>query len=197
VLATTDTPGQNPLPGARSEHDLLTGWFPDQTRTVLADTDATRRNLLDHLDGHRWLHASCHGDQALSAPTTGGLLPYDWNTTGLVTVTDLTAPGHTGGEFAFLSACKTAIGGTINVDEAITVASAMQHAGWRHVIGTLWSVWDTSAATITADLYPQLLRHGSLSTHNAAGALHRTTRALRDTSPDHPTTWAPFIHTGP
>lgn len=49
------------------------------------------------------------------------------------------------GEFAFLSACKTAVGGVQTPDEAITLAAALQYTGWRHVIGTLWTVWDQSA----------------------------------------------------
>jgi hypothetical protein len=197
IVTIPDTPGQNQLPGTTTEQDLLATWFPDPARTVLAGTDATRRNILDHLDRHRWLHASCHGTQNLANPATGGLLPHDWDTAGLVTVTDLTNPDHTGGDFAFLSACKTATGGVTTLDEAISVATAMQHAGWRHVIGTLWSVWDDSAATITTGLYPQLLHNGNLDTRTAANALHHTTRTLRDTNPNRPSTWAPFIHTGP
>jgi CHAT domain len=75
----------------------------------------------------------------------GVLLPYDWDTAGHVGVTDMTAGFHAG-EFAFLSACQTATGGLANSDEAINLAAALQYAGWRHVIGTLWSIWDTSAA---------------------------------------------------
>ena len=197
IIALPDTPGQNTLPGATAERDLLTARFAPETRTVLTGSDATRHTVLTHLGRHRWLHASCHGTQNLTDPSTGGLVPYDWNTAGLITVTDLTSPEHTGGEFAFLSACKTATGGVTNLDEAITVAAAMQHAGWRHVIGTLWSVWDDSATTVAENIYPPLLRHGALDPSFTALALHRAIHRLRDTSRDQPSTWAPFIHTGP
>ena len=197
IIALPDTPGQKPLPGATAERDLLTAQFTPETRTVLTGSDATRHTVLTHLGRHRWLHASCHGTQDLTDPTTGGLLPYDWNTAGLITVTDLTSPSHTGGEFAFLSACKTATGSVTNLDEAITVAAAMQHAGWRHVIGTLWSVWDDSATAVTSGVYTQLLRHRHLDPSAAAHALHHTIRKLRDRDPMRPSTWAPFIHTGP
>lgn len=73
----------------------------------------------------------------------------------------------------------------------------MQHAGRRHVIGTLWRVWDEAATTITTGLYPQLLHNGRLDTHATAHAIHHTTRALRDADPARPSTWAPFIHIGP
>jgi hypothetical protein len=197
IIALPDTPKQTPLPGATAERDLLTTTFTPDTCTVLTDQDATRRTVLTHLGGHRWLHASCHGTQNLADPATGGLLPHDWNTSGLITVTDLTRTDHTGGEFAFLSACKTATGGVTNLDEAITTASALHHAGWRHVIGTLWSVWDHSATTVTHHLYPQLLHNDGLDPTHTAHALHHTIRAFRDTNRERPSTWAPFIHTGP
>jgi CHAT domain-containing protein/tetratricopeptide (TPR) repeat protein len=197
VIALPETPGQNRLPGAATERDLLTSRFTRRTRTVLTGAAATRRNVLTHLGAHRWLHASCHGTQDLIDPTAGGLLPHDWNTAGLITVTDLTSPDHTGGEFAFLSACKTATGSITNVDEAINVATAMQHAGWRHVVGTVWSVWDSAAAAVTQHLYAQLLHDGRLDPRTTAHALHHAIRALRDTNRDHPSTWAPFIHAGP
>jgi hypothetical protein len=40
------------------------------------------------------------------------------------------------GEFTFLSACKSSLGGVVNADEAITLTSALHFSGWRHVIGT-------------------------------------------------------------
>ena len=197
IIAVPNTPEQYLRPGATTEQDLLTAQFVPARRTILTDTDATRSAVLGELSRHRWLHASCHGTQNPANPAAGGLLPYDWNTAGLISVTDLTRPEHTGGEFAFLSACKTATGGVTNLDEAITVAAAMQHAGWRHVIGTLWSVWDDSATTVTSGVYPQLLHDGILDPTNAAHALHHTIRSLRDAHPERPSTWAPCIHTGP
>jgi tetratricopeptide (TPR) repeat protein len=197
IVAVPDTPRQGRLPGAADERDLLTTWFARHSRTVLSDIEATRDNVMAHIGRHRWLHASCHGTQNLADPATGGLLPHDWATAGLITVTDLIDPANIGGEFAFLSACKTATSGVTNPDEAINLATAMQHAGWRHVIGTLWSIWDDSATTVTRDLYPQLLRDGHLDLSTVAHALHHTIRAMRDGDRARPSVWAPFIHTGP
>ncbi|MEU8265311.1 CHAT domain-containing protein [Micromonospora sp. NPDC048999] len=197
VIALPHAPGRRPLPGAEVERDLLASRFTPQTRTVLTGPDATRHNVLTHLHGHHWLHASCHGTQNLAEPATGGLIPHDWDTAGLITVTDLAGPDHTGGEFAFLSACKTATGGATNLDEAITVAAAMHHAGWRHVVGTLWSIWDDTAPTITQDLYAQLLLGEDFDARTAAHALHHALHKLRASDPTRPSNWAPFVHTGP
>ena len=197
IVSLPNTPGQNELPGAHTERDFLAARFTENRRTILTDAEATRATVLANLAKHRWLHASCHGTQNLANPSAGGLLPYDWNTAGLITVTELSGPDHAGGEFAFLSACKTAIGGVTSLDEAINVAAAMQHAGWRHVIGTLFSVWDDSAASITQHLYPQLQRNGTFDPTTSAEALHHAVHQLRSSQPGRPSTWIPFIHIGP
>ncbi|MEV4713951.1 CHAT domain-containing protein, partial [Micromonospora sp. NPDC049374] len=197
VIAIPETPRREPLRGASIEQDLLCASFPATHRTLLTGPHATHDTVLAEISRHRWLHASCHGTQNMAGPTEGGLLPYDWDTAGPISVTDLTAARHLGGEFAFLSACKTATGGVTTLDEAITVAAAMQHAGWRHVIGTLWRVWDESAATISREVYAHLVRDGHLDPAHAAWALHRAVRTLRDDAPHSPSIWAPFIHAGP
>lgn len=196
IIALADTPGFGSLPGAELECELLTRRFSSGKTTVLRGADATRNKVLANLGRHRWLHASCHGVQDAYYPTNSGLLPHDWMTAGWVRVADLTNPHHAGGEFAFLSACKTAIGGIKNLDESLNLATAMHHAEWRHVIGTLWSVWDHSALAVAEGIYPELLKAGQLDARNAGRALHKTIRRLRDGNPHRPSIWAPFIHTG-
>ena len=101
---------------------------------------------------------------------------------GMLTVIDLTADDHQG-EFVFLSACKTAIGGVHLLDEAITLAAALQYAGWRHVIATLWSVLDVAAAEVAGYVYSRLADRGELHPQRAAEALHHAIRRQRSTSP--------------
>jgi CHAT domain-containing protein len=56
-------------------------------------------------------------------------------------------------ELAFLSACQTALGGVRLLDESVHLSAAFQLAGYRHVIGTLWTVGDRSSAEIVAEIY--------------------------------------------
>jgi CHAT domain-containing protein len=144
------------------------------------------------LTRHAWAHLSCHGTQYPDDPSRGGLLLYD----GMLTIVDLTADEHQG-EFVFLSACKTAIGGVHILDEAITLAAALQYAGWRHVIATLWSVLDVAAAEVAEDVYRRLGDGGELHSQHAAEALHHAIRRQRNTSPERPSRWVPFLHHGP
>jgi CHAT domain-containing protein/tetratricopeptide (TPR) repeat protein len=196
VVSLASTPGQSVLVSAADERRLLAGLFGERA-TILADQAATRAQILSQLSRHDWLHASCHGTQDLARPDAAGLVPYDWQTSGLIGITDLTADDQIGGQFAFLSACKTAIGGAANLDEAITLTAAMQYAGWQHVIGTLWTIWDRTSLAVTNGVYARLAHDGVLAPAPAAEALHHAVRQLRQEYPRQPSLWAPFIHLGP
>ncbi|WP_314178216.1 CHAT domain-containing protein [Streptomyces winkii] len=189
TVAMPTTPGHPPLPQVMDELGVLRGALPGST--VLQGDQATHTAVRDALRNHRWAHLSCHGGQDLLRPSQGGLVLHD----AVLTVADLRADQHPHGEFVFLSACQTALGGAAVPDEAITMASALQYAGWRQVIGTLWSVGATTAVELSADLYGALVRDGDLHTEGAAEAVYRTVRRLR--ADGHaPVVWAPFAHSG-
>ncbi|WP_327002933.1 CHAT domain-containing protein [Dactylosporangium sp. NBC_01737] len=190
VVAMPDTEGQQSLPNVRREVDLLARLHPDVT--VLEGPAATVEAVRDALHTHRWVHFSCHGQQDLTDPSRGGLLLSD----GLLTVEAVSSGQHRG-DFAFLSACKTATGGTTLPDEAFTLAAALHYTGYRHVIATLWSVWDDSAADVAEAVYGQITDGATLRPERAALALHEAVRALRAQHLDRPSVWTPFTHTGP
>jgi tetratricopeptide (TPR) repeat protein len=192
VVAMPASPGQAPLPNATRELDLLRELFPARRSTTLVGPRATREAVLSSLPLHRWAHFSCHGDQDLWEPSRGGLLLAD----GILTVVDM-GEEHYQGEFAFLSACKTAVGSITLPDEVITLAAAVQYAGYRHVVATSWSVYDAAAAYVTESLYGYMTVEGVLHPARTAMALHRAVRALRHQHPDRPSMWLPFTHLGP
>lgn len=186
------------LAGPGMEVSVLSRHFSPEQTTILTGEEATHAAILRELGRHRGLHASCHGTQDLRQPSAGGLAPYDERTAGRITLADLTKPELTGGEFAFLAACQTATIGTSNPDETITLCAAMQHAGWRHVIGTLWSVQDLPAVSVTATFYAGMFEGGQFTPDNAAVALHRAISQLRRGKyAGNPSIWSPYIHVGP
>jgi hypothetical protein len=191
VVALPETPGQVPLQAVTTETDLLTGLFLDQ-HTLLEGDRATWEAVRTELGRHTWVHLSCHGTQNLTDPSQGGLLLHD----RMFTIADVSA-GQYHGEFAFLSACKTATGGVTLADEVITLAAAMHYTGYRHVIGTLWSVFDTSAAEIARIVYTELVADGRFTPARSAHALHKAVKRLRDLDRDRLSAWMPFTHTGP
>ncbi|MDX6295214.1 MAG: hypothetical protein QOH50_4289 [Kribbellaceae bacterium] len=192
VVAVPDAAGQTPLPNVAREVDLLATLFPGDRSTVLRGAAATRTRVREELGRHRWAHFSCHGHQDMTDPSNGGLLLHD----GTLTVQNIGA-GTYQGEFAFLSACKTATGGLDLADELITPAAALQYAGYRQVVATLWSVYDPTAADVVESVYTELTGNGRFDSRGAAQALHRVVRRLRDRYPASPSVWTPFIHVGP
>jgi hypothetical protein len=190
VVALPDTPGQVPLPNVARERELLTRLFGDSCK-LLEGPAATWAAVREQLPRHGWAHFSCHGDQDLGDPSQGGILLYD----RLLTVAEI-SEGQYHGDFAFLSACKTATGGITLPDEAITLTAALHYTGYRHVIGTLWSIPDETAATVAEVVYTDLTSAGTFEPSRAAGALHAAIRGLRDAG-EPLSRWTPFTHTGP
>ncbi|MEU5290462.1 CHAT domain-containing protein [Streptomyces umbrinus] len=173
------------------EHDFLHARFPGGIK-VIEGADATVEEVQAALSSHRWIHLSCHGVQNLDDPSAAGLVLSD----GVLTVTRLSSARYTG-DFAFLSACRTATGGLSLPDEAITLAAALNYTGYRHVVATLWSVDPAVAADVTEAVYPGLMDgEGRFRPDRAAYAVHDAVRSLRadDRSLDD---WLPFTHTGP
>ncbi|MFG2340891.1 CHAT domain-containing protein [Streptomyces yangpuensis] len=173
------------------EHELLRSRFPGGIE-VIEGPDATVQSVQAALSGHRWVHLSCHGQQRLDDPSAAGLVLSD----GILTVTRLSSARHAG-DFAFLSACRTATGGLNLPDEAITLAAALNYTGYRHVVATLWSVDPAVAADVTAAVYPELIdQERRFLPDRAAVALHKAVRLLR--AEGRPLDdWLPFTHTGP
>ncbi|KAI6524645.1 hypothetical protein MCOR05_009692, partial [Pyricularia oryzae] len=65
-----------------------------------------------------------------------------------------------------------------SVDESIHLANAFQLAGFRHVIGTLWSVDDKLCVDIARLFYEFLMEN--MEDESVSRALHQATRTLRD-----------------
>jgi hypothetical protein len=185
------TPNQADLPNVRSEERLITELFRDRC-TPLVGEQATRDTVMAELRGHGWVHFACHGEQNLADPSHGGLLVQD----GTLTVTDFSSQQYSG-DFAYLSGCKTAVGGVHLPDEAITLAAALHYTGYRHVIATLWSIWDKEAAQVAEEVYQDVATGGVLNADRTAEALHHAVRRLRAKHLQRPSVWTPFAHTGP
>jgi CHAT domain-containing protein len=101
-----------------------------------------------------------------------------------------------------VSACDTSRGGTSIPDEGITLASALQIAGYQHVVATLWQIIGFTATEIAKRLYDQVVTtHDGITEidgSEVAAALRAAVISLREESPGMPAMyWAPYIHTGP
>ncbi|MET8592945.1 CHAT domain-containing protein [Streptomyces sp. NPDC005078] len=192
LVAMPETPGGQPLPDAEEDVEAVNAIFPDRT-SVLAGPQATRDAVCRALGDHSWAHITCHGELDPLAPSNSGLRLHD----GTLTVADLGRLSLDDAEFAFLSSCSTALTGYGQPDEAIHISAALQFAGYRHVVATMWTVLGRYAGFVADHLYNSLAIKGELASEECALALHYAVRELRAQPGMELAIWTPFIHTGP
>jgi tetratricopeptide (TPR) repeat protein len=189
AVVMAQTPGLPPLRGTGDEIDAVGETLaPDRT---LRTGDATRHAVASALREHPWLHYIGHSAQDPSDPGRAALFLHD----GALTMREIAGLHLDHAEFAYLSSCESALGATTLPDEALHLAGALGMAGFRHVIATMWSIRDDTAARIAGELYRRLTPGGGFDPAQAAVMLHRTLREIRAT---HPLlVWAAYSHTGP
>ncbi|MGX1364659.1 tetratricopeptide (TPR) repeat protein [Streptomyces canus] len=192
MVALPETPGHPSLPEVRREEDLLRTVFAKDRLRVLNGGAATRSSVLEALHGHRWAHVSCHGTQDLNEPSRGGLLLSD----GLLSVPEISSGRHRG-DFIMLSACKTLTGGRRLPDEVISLGAAVHFTGYRHVIGTQWSVGSRASADFCETLYTELATQEGFAPARSAAAVRTAALRLRADASLPRYSWTPFVHIGP
>jgi CHAT domain-containing protein len=129
---------------------------------------------------NEWVHFACHNIPNVENPFQSAFALRD----GPFTIEHIMRCELEHPEFAYLSACQTTVGYKESPDEVIHLASAMQFAGFRSVIGTMWAVDDIQASTITSKFYEHMLDGCSRLDHTrAALALQRTMDSLADSVP--------------
>ena len=115
----------------------------------------------------------------------------------------------------YLSACSTGVSKVSTlVDEGIHLVSALQLAVFRHVIGTLWAVYDDCCPDVARVVYEQL--RDEMTDIAVCQGLHRAIKSLRDNyiskladsrdgnrinkansiAVQKPLYWVPFVHFG-
>jgi len=197
------------LPAVKAEVAAITAAVSSVPVTVLTDVTIpparpTKPALVAALPGHAWAHIACHAVTDPDQPTLSQLLLADHEDDPF-TVLDLTGLALPNPDLLYLSACTTARTGFTSLDDPVHFAAAAQLAGYRHVIATLWPLYDD--AEPAGIIYGDLAHEGHPNTWDAAGAaaaVHHATHHLREAShrpretprvPIH--AWAPLIHIGP
>ena len=131
--------------------------------------------VVEELGKNEWVHIACHGFPNRTRPFESAFVLHDGDfTIQRIIGCDLKNP-----EFAYLSACHTTVGDEESPDEVIHLASAMQFAGFRSVIGTMWTVDDDEANKITSTFYKYMVdESGRLDHTRAAFALNQTMKSV-------------------
>lgn len=147
--------------------------------TQMTGESATRSESLRAIHSSPWVHLACHGRQDVTRPLKSCFAMSD----GPLTLLDIVrAPSDSVqcSEFAFLSACHTAIGDHKAPDEVVHLAAAMQFAGFRGVVGTMWAVDDAVVVNMVSKFYEALLEKSpeGLDFEHAAIALNTAAKRV-------------------
>ncbi len=191
IVAAPDIAGAGALPGARRETGAVSMLLPGAD--VMAKP--TKAGILSALPQYPIAHFACHAVADPIDPAASHLVLADQESA--LTVAEIGALALNA-RLAYLSACETTVTTIGLADEAVHITGAFHLAGYQHVIGTAWPVYDTTASWMAKSFYTRLANSGAASADAQATALtlHHSVRCARAIWTKFPTRWAPYTHTG-
>ncbi|KAJ3575390.1 hypothetical protein NPX13_g4046 [Xylaria arbuscula] len=185
LVAMEDTPEQASLRFASEEINAV--------RTVCESIqlhpiqpEPYKKKILSSLETSWIFHFAGHSGANSTSPLHSQLLLRDWAEDALTVQSLLeTNISSTSPFLAYLSACGTGENRNEDLaDEGIHLTAACQLAGFRHVIGTLWSVDDRLCVDMASSVYGVLrddaTNNGGITDRTISSGLHHATRKLRD-----------------
>lgn len=191
TVAQPATPYAKPLPMTAEEIKLIKQCANGLHVVDLSSEQATVEGVLQKMQESNWIHLACHGEQNIADPMRSGFLLHD-QTLELSRIVQTSLPNA---DFAFLSACQTAVGDEKVADESVHLAAGMLLAGCRGVIATMWSIGDEDAPIVAESVYSRILKDGVPDRKAAAHALQEGVKRLRESGADF-LSWVPYIHIG-
>ena len=215
------------LPGTRREVEAIARLFPDGTEVFLGAA-ASEERFKRIAGSARVVHVATHGYLDSAVPLDSGIVLAHESASenGLLQAWEIFEQVRLDADLVVLSACETALGGEVPGEGWIGLTRALQYAGARSIVATLWQVPDASTSTLMERFYRELasgqhlgesLRRAQLSARStdfelSSGGelLHgdetqesRAERAIGGVAPTargvaaHPYYWAAFQLIGP
>ncbi|KAF8813255.1 TPR-like protein [Phlegmacium glaucopus] len=200
LISQPNTPGLPPIPSTRKETHALEALMKGTAinTLLLEDSEATIEKVKAEMKSHSWVHFACHGVQNVHQPLESGLCLHD----GRLELLEIMRQQIPNADFAFLSASETSKGDHKLPEEVVHFTAGMLAAGYRGVVGTMWSLSDVHGPKLTMEFYQYLLREKGLKgldSTRAAYALDYATRKLRESLGEGDTAllaWVPYVHWG-
>ncbi|KAJ7448639.1 TPR-like protein [Mycena galericulata] len=196
LLAVTQpsADGQSYISGTQEEVQCIEQHAKGKVPVLRFDKDmATIEKVQQGMKDSKWVHFACHGVR--STPPTESALLLAGNSR--LTLSNISQLSLQNADLAFLS-CQTATGSQKLQDESFHLAAGMLLAGYRGVIGTMWSVMDDDAPQVADNVYAHLLKASPPDPTRAAEALHFAVQKLREWPESRKSFshWVPFVHFG-
>jgi CHAT domain-containing protein len=189
------------IPGTTKEVQKIhqTALEHDTRALKFEGDEVSAEECLAHMERFSSVHLACHGYQNLKEPLHSKFFFHR----GTVNLSTIIKKDLRNADLAFLSACQTSTGDENLSEEAVHLAAGMLAAGYRRVVGTMWSIGDSTAQRVAVEFYDYLFKHreegsgfdGSMSAY----ALHHAIQELRKTTGDSDASllaWVPFVHFG-
>ncbi len=152
---------------------------------------ATPDLVLREMVRHPWVHFACHGFIDHDSPFDSY---FQLEQKQPLAVKDIIRAKLPSAELTFLSACHSAAMRYEAVDESLSLASALQLAGFRSVVGAMWKTFDKDGPELSRDFYKELMKRGG-SYKDSAAALHYAIKRMRKREAPIEC-WAMFVHIG-
>ena len=149
---------QSSLGGMRKEIRAVQGMRRTKV-TSLVGKKATKAAVADGLAQHRFAHFAGSVKLVPGRPFDA---PFGLHADERLTLLDVARRGPLAdAEFAFLSASHTAeLTDAVHPDEALHLAAAMQHCGFRSVVGTMWAMADMDGRDVCRLFYRLMFEEG-------------------------------------
>jgi CHAT domain-containing protein/tetratricopeptide (TPR) repeat protein len=178
AIGQANAAGERELPSVGRELDIIGQRVDGLATFTRIDGEESRiSRVVEELSRNEWVHLACHGLPNRNQPFESAFALHD----GHFTIQHIIGCDLKNPEFAYLSACHTTVGDKESPDEVIHLASAMQFAGFRSVIGTMWVVDDGETNKITSTFYKHMVpvdECGRLDHTRAAFALNKTMKSV-------------------
>lgn len=165
---------------------------------LLDEYDATKKSVTAGMKSFGWVHFACHGMHDNRQPLVSGLCLQD----GCLELLEIMEQRIPDADFAFLSVSESSKGNSNLSEEVVHFTAGMLGAGYRGVVGTMWTIFDKEAPEFATEFYKYLLRESGpegLDSTRAAYALDHATRTVRERLGKDDTalmTWIPYVHFG-
>lgn len=193
------------LPASQREAARVGEVFGGRAR-LFVDAEATEAAARREIASASLAHFACHAlvDEALPLDSALLLAPSGAEE-GLLQAWEIAEQVRLASDLVVLSACETARGAERGGEGILGLVRALQVAGARSVVASLWRVDDESAAELMARFYARMneglprdeaLRQAQLALLRGPIEVERDGHriALRTAEPRH---WAPFVLIGP
>ncbi|KAJ2933979.1 hypothetical protein H1R20_g3189, partial [Candolleomyces eurysporus] len=205
MVSVSTAPGLPHIPGIQLEVDNINAQLEGTSISSLRlqEGEATVQATTSAMENHSCIHLACHGAQDTTEPLKSRFYLQD----GQLDLSTILDSNLKNADLAFLSACETSVGDARLSEEVVHLAAGMLAAGYRGVVGTMWSIQDTHAPRVAEEYYKELIRRSGqingnsavLDGRQAAFALQHAVHQLQETLDDSDSAllcWVPYVHFG-